>query len=209
MQDKMIYVVFSATPLKVGSMIRTVTREKYNHVAISFDPKLKTLYSYARYYKKAPLYGGLVKEKAARYKNNGKTADICVCAIPLSQELCRAVNKHLSDMCRFQKDCRYNLLSASLALFSRRVFVPHCYTCIEFVTHILSMVCPEVYAGGFYSIESLRQLLIENEIYSGPFPDIENEIDEVYEKDVNFFDICQMSYNGQKELIKAYLNRDK
>ncbi len=209
MQNRMIYVVFSATPLKVGSMIRTFTREKYNHVSISFDPKLKTLYSYARYYKKTPLYAGLVKETPARYKNGGKTADICVCAIPMSKEQCRAVKRRLIQMCRRSQECRYNLLSASVALFSRRVLVPHCYTCIEFVTHILSMVCPEVYAGGFYSIEMLRQLLIGYEIYNGQFPDAANEIDEVYEKDVNFFDICRLSYNGEKELIKAYFNRDK
>lgn len=209
MQNRMIYVVFSATPLKVGSIIRVFTGEKYNHVSISFDPKLKTMYSYARYYKKAPLYAGLVKETPARYRNDGRTADICVCAIPMSKEQCRAVKRRLHQMCCRSQECRYNLLSASLALFSRRVFVPHCYTCIEFVTHILSMVCPEVYAGGFYSIEALRQLLIKNEIYSGPFPDIGDETDEVYEKDVNFFDVCRLSYNGEKELIKAYLNRDK
>ena len=73
MEEKKLYVVFSATPLKVGSMIRTVTGEKYNHVSISFSPRLKTLYSYARYYKKAPLYGGFVKENAERYQNKGKT----------------------------------------------------------------------------------------------------------------------------------------
>ncbi len=209
MQDRMIYVVFSATPLKVGSMIRTVTREKYNHVAISFDPKLKRLYSYARYYKKAPLYGGLVKETPARYKHNGKTADICVCAIAMSKEQCRAVKERLSEMCRFQRDCRYNLMSASLALFSRRVFVPRCYTCVEFASFILSAVCGRICEGKFYSIEMLRQLLSEYEIYSGPFPDIENERDEVYEKHVSFFTACRLSYHGEKELIKAYLNRDK
>lgn len=209
MQNKMIYVVFSATPLKMGSVIRAVTREKYNHVSISFDPQLKTLYSYARYYKKAPFYGGLVRETSARYKNNGNIADILVCAIPISPEQCRCVKKRLRQMLERSRQCRYNILSASLALFSRRVLVPNCYTCIEFVTHIISMVCPQVYASGFYSLDKLRQLLSEYEIYSGPFPNIGDEVDENYERDVDFFDICRLSFNGEKELIKAYLKRNK
>lgn len=206
----MLYVVFSATPLKVGSMIRTFTREKYNHVSISFDPQLKTMYSYARYYKKTPLYAGLVKETPARYKNAGRTADICVCAIPMSKEQCLAVKERIKHMCLRSEQCRYNLLSASVALFSRRVFVPHCFTCIEFATHILSMICPQVYANRFYSIEQLRQLLLDYEVYRGPFPGIgENEVDEVYEKDVGFADVCRLSARGEMELLKAYFHRNR
>ncbi len=205
----MLYVVFSATPLKLGSVIRRATGEKYNHSSISFDKNLKTLYSYARYHKKAPFYGGLVKEKAARYKNGCRVADIFVCAIPLTEEQMLLIKTKIEQMLSHSNLCRYNMLSASLALFSRRIFVPNCFTCIEFVTHIISEVCPEVSADKFYSIEDLRQILKKHVVYSGPFPDIQNETDEDYEKQISPINIVKLSLNSQKELLKAHIASKK
>lgn len=44
-----VYVVFARTDLKVGRMIRIMTRNRYNHVAISLDG-MKTLCSFSRLY---------------------------------------------------------------------------------------------------------------------------------------------------------------
>ena len=40
-----LYVVFSATPYRMGKLIRFVTREPYNHVAISTEASLPRMSS--------------------------------------------------------------------------------------------------------------------------------------------------------------------
>ena len=206
MKNKFLYVVFSATPLKMGSMIRTVTKEKYNHVSISFDPNLKTLYSFARHYKNAPLYGGLVRETPARYKNNGKTADILVCALPICETECREIKKEIKSLME-SGACHYNMFSAATSVLSRRVFIKNCYTCVEFVAHILSLVCPEIRKDGFYSVEDIRKILKDYEIYSGKFPDIENESDPDYERKITLPDLFYYTVKGEVELVKTIVQK--
>ena len=203
MKNRFLYVVFSATPLKMGSMIRSVTGEKYNHVSISFDPELKKLYSFARHYKNAPLYGGLVRETPARYKHDGKTADIFVCALPITDEQCRAIKNRIREMLKAPSNCHYNMFSAATSIVSRRVFIKNCYTCVEFIAHILSKVCPEISDTRFYGVEDIRQILKDYEIYSGKFPDIENESDTDYEREISLPDLFYYTVKGEVELIKA------
>lgn len=205
MKEKRLYVVFSATPLKMGTMIRTVTGERYNHISVSFDHKLRKMYSYARYYKKAPLYGGFVCEKPSRYKNNDKTADVFVCALPITAQQCLDIKKRLRLMSRNPKQYIYNFYSAALAPFSRRVFVPNCFTCVEFASHIISMVCPLVKADRFYSVEQLRRILSPYLVYLGPFPDIEQyNLDSEYHKHIPLYDVCRLSLRSEVDLFDAF-----
>ncbi|MGN0978699.1 MAG: hypothetical protein ACI4PH_11640, partial [Faecousia sp.] len=76
MQDnpKYLYVLFSATPYRMGYWIRRVTGEPYNHVAIATEETLRELYAFARKYYRAPFYGGFVREHPSRYHHNGVTA---------------------------------------------------------------------------------------------------------------------------------------
>lgn len=210
MKQKKLYVVFSATPLKIGSMIRTVTREKYNHVAISFDPCLRNLYSYARYYKKTPFYGGFVKEKASRYMHQNKIAEIYVCAIPITYKQCRLIKEKLYYMIENYRRYRYNMFSAAAAPFSKRVFVPGCFTCVEFVISILSEIMPEISANRFYSIEDLRQILIDYGMYKGPFPNILNHfVDENYEKQIGIIKNIKLSAESEIGLLETFLTKGK
>ncbi len=201
-KNRLLYVVFSATPLKMGSMIRSVTREKYNHVSISFDPELKTLYSFARHYKNAPLYGGFVRETPARYKNNGKIADIFVCALPITENEFLETKEQIKMLAK-SKSCHYNMFSAATSIISHRVFIKNCYTCAEFAVNILSGIVPEISENGFYGIEDLRQILKDYEIYSGKFPDVVNESDPDYEREITLPDLFYYTVKGEVELIKA------
>lgn len=208
--DKLLYVVFSTTPLKIGAMVRAVTGEKYNHVAISFSPELKKLYAYGRYYKKAPFYGGFVRESAERYHHNGKIADVFVCAIPISKNQCFKLKSRLKHMAENHEKYRYNILSAATAPLSKRVEIANCYTCIEFVVSVLSEIMPEISSRKFYSIEDLRRILKKYEFYRGPYPDLtENSFDEIYEKQMKILKILTLSVGTQLWLIKEYLKTKK
>ena len=62
-ETEYLYVVFSATPYRMGKLIRFVTREPYNHVAISTEASLTRMYSFARRFYRTPFYGGFVTEE--------------------------------------------------------------------------------------------------------------------------------------------------
>ena len=55
---KNIYIMLIETQFRTGKMIRFLTRNTYNHVAISFEPNTNLLYSYARYRYNEPLSAG-------------------------------------------------------------------------------------------------------------------------------------------------------
>ena len=210
MENKMLYVVFSATPLKMGTVIRGVTRGKYNHVSISFSPDLKELYSYARLYKETPFVGGFVKETPCRYKNKDRVADICICALPVEDEKYNRVVAVIEEMSSNPEDYKYNMYSAATSVVSKRVHIPKCMTCIEFVVFILSMVTDKVSSNKFYNIEDLRKLIAEYEIYSGPFPDIDSfEKNGDYHRSFSLVDKLKLSANFEIDLAHEFMNRNK
>ena len=51
-KDYSVYVILSATELKMGKIIRFLTRYKYNHVSITLDDELRYMYSFSRYHKR-------------------------------------------------------------------------------------------------------------------------------------------------------------
>ncbi len=162
-----IYVVFSTTPYKLGGFIRFITGCKFNHVSVAFDKDLYEMYSFARYHKNTPLYGGFVRESFSRFINGEKCANIKVCKI-------KADSKQLERCKKFIKNCeennyKYNLFSAILYPFSKDLKIKNSYTCIEFCLEILRIV---EYSLGlkkdeFCSTKKLSQILADKTVFSG------------------------------------------
>lgn len=209
MSSKMLYVVFSATPLKIGSIIRAITRGEYNHVALSFEKDLSKLYSYARYHKSTPFYGGFVEEGAARYKHKNKVAKIYVCAIPLPDAVYGEIRERIAAMQAAPERYKYNMFSAAAVPVSKRIHIDGCYTCVEFVTSILSMVFSDISNHEFYTIEALRKRLAKYFIYKGPFPRCEFASDEHYEKKISLHRAAYLSARMEARLLSDYLKTNK
>ena len=83
---KYIYIVFSATPYKMGSFIRHMLNNRYNHVALSFEEDLSEMYSFSRRHANTPFFGGIVHESFGRYEWNGDFSDIKVCRHAVSEK---------------------------------------------------------------------------------------------------------------------------
>ena len=128
-----ISVVFSATPTGMGRLIRFVTGHPYNHVSISLDPDLHILWSYARYHRNAPLYGGLVQESLLRYQG----ADLKLCRIPVSDAQYMELQNTLNAMWSKRERYIYNTAAALASLAGRAPALPHTHTCVSFVQEIL------------------------------------------------------------------------
>ncbi len=178
--DYNIYIVFSATPYRIGRMIRRVTKEQYNHVSLSLDESLTKMYAFARRHYYTPLHGGFVHECPSRYTLNGQSADICLCRLPISQAQFEALKAELAQMYENKERYLYNHLSALTAIAHKRIAVRDAYTCVEFCVKILHELGFDVSPNQFYTVGNLMESLAPYIIYTGQMPQAE-------EKDKAFF----------------------
>jgi len=171
-----LYIVFSSTPTKIGKAIRIVTRNTYNHVSISLDPRLQTMYSFSRYYKNMPLLGGFTEESLLRFRD-AQGVRLKVCAIPLSVWHLTSVRRDIERFQSHPEHYIYNLFSFAAALFHRRIRVRDAYTCIEFAIYILthSHIDQRLEPDRYYSIFELERFTADFVVYEGdsshyPYP---------------------------------------
>ena len=169
-EQKYLYVLFSATPYRMGRMIRFVTGEPYNHVAIALEEDLRELYAFARRYYHTPFYGGFVTEHSCRYHHNGATADIRLCRLPVTQAQWEQLNRRLSYMRAHPQRYLYNHLSALAAPFHQKITVRDAYTCAEFTVSVLQELGFDFNSRMFYTIGDIAQKLAPYRCYEGEFP---------------------------------------
>lgn len=169
-ERKYIYVLFSATPYRIGKWIRFVTGEPYNHVAIAMEEDLRELYAFARRYYHTPFYGGFVTEQPNRYHHKGSSADIRLCRLPATQAQWEKLNTRLMHMRTHANRYLYNHLSIMAAPFHCKVDVRDAYTCAEFTVSVLQELGFDFTAGRYYSIGDIAQKLEPFRCYDGEFP---------------------------------------
>lgn len=177
--ESSVYVIFSSTPYRIGSMIRRYTGEPYNHVSIALDPELKEMFSFARRYYRTPLYGGFVKETLSRFCVDGQHAYVQICKLSVTPEQHSALSQRLEHMLAHQDYYLYNHLSALTAGLRRPVVLKGAYTCVEFCVDCLHRLGLPVTPGKYYSLETLRLLLKEHVIYTGYLHD-QGDFDPVF-----------------------------
>ena len=76
---KRIFVIFSSTDLRIGRMIRFITRNDYNHCSVCLREDLAYFYSFSRLYRSNPLISGFTVESPNRYTLSSKTKLRCKC----------------------------------------------------------------------------------------------------------------------------------
>ena len=162
-----VYVMFSATDCAVGRFIRRMTRSKYNHVSVSFDPDMQSLYSFARYHQTAPFYAGFVEESLMRYQLTGKQATVKVCRIRLGDQQAEALGRAMDEMQASAGDYIYNYLSALTFLARRRFDVPRAFTCVDFAVWLLSRAGIDEVPDEFFTISGLEAALEKHVIFEG------------------------------------------
>ncbi len=162
-----VYVMFSATDCSIGRFIRKMTRSKYNHVSVSFDPDMQSLYSFARYHKTAPFYAGFVEESLMRYQLTGRQATVKVCRIRLSDQQAATLRYAVDEVQTSQVEYIYNYLSALTFLARKRFDVPHAFTCVDFAVWLLSRAGIAEVPDTFFTIEDLEAALSAYVIFEG------------------------------------------
>jgi hypothetical protein len=162
-----VYVMFSATDCSIGRFIRKMTRSKYNHVSVSFDPDMQSLYSFARYHETAPFYAGFVEESLMRYQLSGRHATVKVCRIRLSDQQAAALARAVDEVQASAGEYIYNYLSALTFLARRRFDVPRAFTCVDFAVWLLSRAGIGEVPDAFFTIADLEDALQKYVIFEG------------------------------------------
>lgn len=165
--DNAIYVVFSATPTGMGRLIRLATRHSYNHVSLSLTQDIQKLYSFARYYRTIPLYGGFVEESILRYQSFAGYAKVKICRISADPDSLNRLKQDLAQLWNERDTYIYNHPDAMVSLFHRRANVPKAYTCVSFVWDTLSRYQLVPLPADTPSISDLERHLEHYVIYEG------------------------------------------
>ncbi len=192
MEQKYIYVVFSSGNTGMSHFIKFITQNKYNHVALSFEKDLHKMYSFARYNRKAPLYGGMVEESILRYYLSG-VDDVKICRIPVSEESLERVKERIERMYSNKEDYIYNTFSAMLMPVKIRYYIKKSYTCVEFVSMLLRMIPDmEIALENYTNIPMLEKALDKYKYYEGNVGSIsvsEGWGNDNFSKEMNFISV--------------------
>ncbi len=170
-----LYVVFSATPYRMGRWIRYVTGEPYNHVSISTQEDLSDLYAFARRFYRTPFYGGFVSEHPCRFHHKGIAAKIRLYRLPLTSRQWDKLQEILAVMREQSDRYLYNHLSALMAPLHIKVRVRKAFTCAEFAVSVLSTLGFDFEPRHFYTIGDIADRLESYHFYSGEFPSVSEE----------------------------------
>lgn len=171
MNKNYIYIIFSATPSRIGKAIRFFTKEKYNHVSVAMDADMEDTFTFARRNYYTPFWGGFVRESLSRFHIGEKKSDICICKLPVTQQRYKHTEALIHKMDEKQEDYLYNHLSIFGACIRKRIHVKDACTCVEFCAQILEGLGFPVSQKAYYTVGDLEKLLAPYIVYSGPISD--------------------------------------
>lgn len=198
---KNIYIILLSTNSKMGSLIRLVTRYKYNHVAISLSEDLSNMYSFARYQDNAALVGGFIHEKTSRYVYSPPY--IKIFKLQVAEESFETIERKIKEMEGSINKYIYNTYSAILFPIKRNIKIKDAYTCFEFAQYILSDVNLDI----FKSIKELDQKLNDLLVFEGKldtFIKLEEDKNDEYFQKIKFRKVAVATVNHFAELSKRY-----
>lgn len=167
--DRKLYLVVSATPLKMGKAIRAASGYPYNHISLALSSGIPVMYSFARRFLSAPYYGGFVEESPKRFAYKNRFAWIRVYALSVREATFEALEELIGQMASDREHYLYNFISVAHAVFRKRIIIKDSYTCAEFVSDVISIVSPRtgLVCGGFYTIKDICEALDGSMIYEG------------------------------------------
>lgn len=184
---KDIYLILSSTDGHMGSFIRKITHMTYNHVSFSFDNDLSDMISFARYYYRAPFYGGFIHEGVQRYKK----ASILLYQISIEDDSYKKIHQLITEMDENSNDYIYHMINAALSPFHRSIYIEKAHTCVSFANLILQQ--SDLPFESSYDIKMLMDQLKPYLINQGPMDAFQLQSDSAYLKPLNFVDVFKLT----------------
>ena len=137
-KTKKIYIIVTQTGTILSRILKRTTGAKYNHVSISLDSSLRTMYSFGRKYTYIPFLGGFVTESPfyGTFKRFSETEAVVI-AVEVEEKIYYEMEKFLHTMYTYRMSYHYNYLGLLLAAFRICYKKPKHYYCSEFVKDML------------------------------------------------------------------------
>lgn len=133
-----IYIVLTRTNTLVSKIIRLSTKDKYNHVSISFDERLNEMYSFGRRKDNNPLNGGFVIENFNRGVLSHPNTECKVYKLNLNREVFEAINSEVQQFKTNPLKYDYNYLGCVSMRFNKSIEYQTKFFCSQFVAFILN-----------------------------------------------------------------------
>lgn len=156
-----LYVILSRTTTGAGKMIRTFTRNYYNHASLTLHEDLSGIVSFARFRIDVPMHAGYVAEPVERFLYKGGPVPIRVFRIEISEEKAQRLADFFTHAGSPDSGLLYNYFGAFLTMFRIRCHIPGAYTCLSFVSTILDKP--------YRSFQELEKDLAPYEVFCGDF----------------------------------------
>lgn len=133
-----IYVILSQTGNLMSKTLKLFTHDEYNHVSISLDPNLETMYSFGRLNPYNPFHGGFVVEgkEVGTFKRFQKTKAM-VLELQIDDEKYNKLKNFISIFIQQKEKFKYNYLGVLLAYFHKDYAPKWKYYCSQFVRKCL------------------------------------------------------------------------
>lgn len=153
-----LYIMLSHTGTGMGKIIRTVTRNEYNHVSLTLDSSFAQFVSFARYRQDVALAGGFVVETAQRFLSGGQPVPVRIYRVDISPTQYITLQELFNTA---GQDCGliYNSLGALLSTWGIPCHILGAYTCLEFAAAVLKKPVR--------TLQELRGFLSPYEIFTG------------------------------------------
>lgn len=167
MKQKKVYIFFFETPFRTGKVIRFLTRNKYSHVALSFKPDTKCIYSFARQRYHEPFMAGFGVESTDRYARfDGAPINIRVCEYKVAEDMYRRMKLAIAKYRAVQSLTRYNFIDLLTYPFGKHIKLEYTHTCVSFLAEIIER-------EDLRTIGQLQRELEDRIIYEGPIDGFE------------------------------------
>lgn len=135
---KEIYILLTDTGSVLTRLIKTYTHRPYNHVSLSFDPDLDTLYSFGRKNPNNPFFAGFVEESIYRGTfKKFKNTKCMVLKYAVSEFHYEQLQDNIHYFVENKQKYTYNFLGLLGAAVNMKVSRKNAYFCSEFVADVL------------------------------------------------------------------------
>lgn len=133
--NKTLYILLTDTGSILTKLIKLYTKQRYNHVSLSFDKKLREVYSFGRKNMKNPFKGGFVRENTK--EGLFKEATCAVYSISVTEDQLERIQDYIKGIEKDKDEYRYNFLGLFGFLMKKPIKRNHAFFCSQFVASSL------------------------------------------------------------------------
>ena len=135
MGEKEIYLLLTDTGTILTRLIKSYTKNPYNHASIVFDIELVEVYSFGRKTAKNPYIGGFVREDIQSVLFN--QADCAIYSLTVTTDEFQKMYQYIRDMAVKKEYYRYNFIGLFGVLFKKPIKRKNAFFCSQFVASVL------------------------------------------------------------------------